>query len=67
MKFFRSFWLRVRPLIHYLSNAMYGCLTQLSYNMAIDAFFSKLMTIFAYYQYANVCFHIGAIRQGEKY
>ena len=26
---FRSFWLNVRPLIHYLSNAMYGCLTKL--------------------------------------
>ena len=26
----------VRPLIHYLSNTMYGCLIKLSDNMAID-------------------------------
>ena len=35
---FRSFWLNVRPLIHYLSNAMYGCLTKFSDNVAIDGF-----------------------------
>ena len=35
---FRSFWLNVRPLIHYLSNAMYGCPTKLSKFMVIDDF-----------------------------
>ena len=35
---FRSFWLNVRSLIHYLSNAMYGCPTKLSKFMAIDDF-----------------------------
>ena len=35
---FRSFWLNVRPLLHYLSNAMYGCPAKLSKFMAIDDF-----------------------------
>ena len=35
---FISFWLNVRPLIHYLSNAMYECPTKLSNNMATDGF-----------------------------
>ena len=35
---FRSLWLNVRPLIHYHSNAMYGCPTKLSDNMVINGF-----------------------------
>ena len=37
---FRSFWLNVRPLIHYLSNAMYEYPIKLSDNMymAFDGF-----------------------------
>ena len=35
---FQVILLNVRPLIHYLSNAMYGCPIKLSDNMAIDGF-----------------------------
>ena len=35
---YRSFWLNVQPLIHYLSNAMYGCMPKLYDIMAIGGF-----------------------------
>ena len=36
---FRSFWLNLRPLIHYLSNAMYGCPTRLRLLMTFGQLF----------------------------
>ena len=39
---FRSFWLNVRSLLHYLANAMYGMSDQ---NMAIDGFWPIISAI----------------------
>ena len=35
---FQTILLNVRPLIHYLSNAMYGCPIKLGTNVAINGF-----------------------------
>ena len=37
---FLTILLNVRPLIHYLFNAMYGCPIKLGANVAVDGYFS---------------------------
>ena len=46
---FQVILLNIQSLMHYLSNAMYGCPTKLSDNMTIDGF---------WLQNYNLCMHI---------
>ena len=47
------FRLNVRPLIRYLSNAMYGCLIKLGANMAINGFCPIISKTYNHLWYAH--------------